>query len=177
MRGLILEYSLPGLLIEPLPDQFEKLVRNYSGSRGRIFENVAIDEKPGVVQIYRVARNRAKFDWQEGIASFDRNHLIKNRIARVADSDIETLQVQATTVTALLVKHSVRHIDLLQVDTEGHDYVIVKSVLDSGCFPSIIRYEHVNLTPEMNYVCRVLLDSHRYRFLELGPDTIAVRRK
>ncbi len=172
LRKLILEHNLSGLLIEPLPDLFERLVENYANSQGLIFENVAIDTKPGAVPIYRVMKNAPTPKHWDGIASFDKKHLIKEG---VHESYIETLEVKAVTMQFLLSKHSIKRIDLLQVDTEGYDYVILKSVLEAGFLPKIINYEHCHLVPKIRFACKHLLESKGYQFLEVGKDTLAVQ--
>jgi FkbM family methyltransferase len=172
IRKLVLEHHLNGLLIEPLPDLFERLIENYAQSRGLIFENVAIDTKPGSVSIHRVRKGASTPKHWEGIASLDKRHLIKEG---VNEASIETLEVKAVTMQSLLSKHNIKNIDLLQVDTEGFDYAIVKSVIDAGFQPRIINYEHCHLVPKVRLASKRLLAANGYGFIEVGKDTLAVR--
>ncbi|MEW5965703.1 MAG: FkbM family methyltransferase [Pseudomonadota bacterium] len=172
LRKLVLEHHLNGLLIEPLPDLFERLVENYAESRGLIFENVAIDTKPGTVPIHRVRKGPSTPKHWDGIASLDKRHLIKEGVNEL---NIETVEVKAVTMQSLLSKHNIKKIDLLQVDTEGYDYAIVKSVIEAGFRPGIINYEHCHLVPKIRLASKRLLEANDYRFIEVGKDSLAVR--
>jgi FkbM family methyltransferase len=173
LRDLIRQHRLRGLLVEPLPDMFKRLVENYAGSEGLIFENIAIDATRGVTAIHRVKIGASGPSWWHGLASFDRAHLVT---VGVPESCIETLQVETMTMQTLLSKHGVKDIDLLQVDTEGHDHVILEGVLDAGFLPKIICYEHCNLTRKVKLSCKRLLDSYEYQFAEVSwKDTVAMQ--
>lgn len=174
LRTLILDHKLTGLLVEPLPDMFELLQRNYAGSEGLIFENVAIASEAGLAPLYRVARDSgvpASSYWH-GLASFSKRHLLKEG---VPEASIERVDVRAVTLQSLLVKHRVQAVDLLQVDAEGYDYEVVRSAVEGGCLPRIINYEHCHLVPSVRAACWRLLDEHGYRFIEVGKDTLAMR--
>lgn len=54
LHDLVLEFHLSGLLIEPLPDIFDKLKHNYRDQPQLLFENVAILSRDGDVPIHRV---------------------------------------------------------------------------------------------------------------------------
>jgi hypothetical protein len=45
----------------------------------------------------------------------------------------------------IIQKYSVKKIDLLQIDVEGHDYTILKSFPFDLVKPKVIRFEYVNL--------------------------------
>ena len=70
-----------GLIVEPLPDLYRRLVDNHRGHSGFEFVNVAVTEAKGVRPIYRVdpeaIRDGRTPDWAVGISSFfnDRNSL------------------------------------------------------------------------------------------------------
>ncbi|MDR7420273.1 MAG: FkbM family methyltransferase, partial [Armatimonadota bacterium] len=72
--------------------------------------------------------------------------------------------------------HGIVDVTLLVVDTEGYDYEIVRSALSAGVFPRIISYEHCHLTPRVRVEAKQLMQSRGYCFLEVGKDTIALRR-
>jgi len=175
LRKMILEHRLPGLLIEPLPDLFQRLCTNYEGQPGLIFENVAITSEPGTVPMYRVKADQAArvpASWQ-GLASLDRAHLLKEG---VRPDQIEECAVQATTLAALYQTHGIQEISLLQVDAEGFDYQIIKWALETGILPRIISYENFHLPVRgARHQCRQLLDQKGYQFIDTGRDTIAVR--
>jgi len=52
IRESILRLKLPALLVEPLPDLFSRLKTNYADQSQIYFENVAIGQSPGTVNLY-----------------------------------------------------------------------------------------------------------------------------
>jgi FkbM family methyltransferase len=172
LRPLILRYALPGLLIEPLPDVYDRLVRNYAGQTQLRFENVAVAAQPGSFTIYRVRGDAPLSPYVQLLASHQRSHLLKEGIE---DRYIEALDVPAMTLDQVLARHGIRRVTLLVVDAEGYDDEIVRSALTSGLRPRIIHYEHCHLVPRVRVEAKRLLQAHGYRFLEVGEDTLAVR--
>ncbi len=173
LRDLILQNRLAGLLIEPLPDIFDKLKHNYAGQPQLLFENVAILSSDGVVPIHRVRSDAAVPHHWHGIASFNRENLLAQG---VDPENLEVVHVKGTTLQFLLAKHKIDKVNLLQIDTEGYDFEIIRYAFDAGVFPDIINYEHCWLVPNIRYQCKQMLDRYGYQFLEVGKDTLAVRQ-
>ncbi len=172
LRDLIFEYHLPGLLIEPLPDIFDKLKHNYRDQPQLLFENLAILSHNGNVPINRVRNDvDVPHHWQ-GIASFNRDNLLTQG---VPPEHIEIVSVQGTSLPFLLDKHGISRVNLLQIDTEGYDFEIIRFAFDAGVFPDIINYEHCWLVPSTRFKCKQMLDKHGYQFVEVGKDTLAIR--
>ena len=176
LRPLVLKHRLAGLLVEPLPDMFRRLVENYAGQPQLRFENCAIGPQDGEQPLYRVSPDAPVPDWAHGLASFDRRNLSGQRQG-IPDLDryIETVTVPVRTVDAVLRRVGVASVSLLLVDTEGFDYQIVRCAIECGLRPSILVYEHVNLLPATQRTCQLLLKEHGYRFIEVGMDTYALR--
>lgn len=175
LRDLILQHNLPGLLIEPLPDIFDKLNQNYKDQPQLSFENVAIlNNNQDSVPIYRV-RNDAPvpYLWQ-GLASFTLANLLSQG---VPPEYIDECQVDGVTLQSLLAKYEINEVTLLQIDTEGYDFEVIKSAFDAGTFPRIINYEYWWLTPAIRLKCKQMLDMHNYQFVDIGKDTIAIRKE
>jgi FkbM family methyltransferase len=168
IRESILAYHLRGLLIEPLPDAFAKLRENYRSEPQLIFENVAIGDEPGQVPFYRVKKGEGA-EWWQVLAGFDKEHMISEGVPKEL---IEEIRVQMTTLPPLLQTHGIRDATLLQVDTEGYDFRIVKVAVDAGLRPKIINYEHVNLSRIEQNQCKHMLYDLGYRFLDVEIDTL-----
>ena len=182
VHEIIVSLNLPAILVEPLPDLFEQLRRNYEHTPRTHFENVAIGAQPGGANIFRVSPGTPGLpQWLQGVASFDKAVLINQRRrsdVRGVDIErfIETIPVSVITIGQLLERHpDIGPIIALQVDTEGHDFVVVKSALDAGCRPNIICYEHKHLSYNDAVACRELLSTEGYSFCSVGQDTIAYR--
>jgi FkbM family methyltransferase len=177
VHEIISDLSLPAILVEPLPDLFERLVRNYKAEKNVEFDNVAISTHPGKAQIFRVASDPAFPDWVQGIASFDRSILTSHNrlLPKPLDNYITSLEVPIITIKQLLEKHGNPSIAALQIDTEGHDFAVIRSALDAECLPRIINYESKHLKIEDQVECRELLASRGYSFLTNFADTLAYR--
>jgi len=170
LHDLILKHHLVGLLVEPLPDMFEQLKKNYVSESQLSFENVAIATENGTQTLFRVKPNANVPDYAHGWASFNKNHL------RKFNQFIQEVQVPTLTIRSLLQKHKINHITLLQVDTEGYDYEIIKMFFDELVFPEIINYEFRHLSRNDNLECRRLLIEKGYRFIDYrAQDTLAIR--
>ena len=120
--------------------------------------------------------------WVHGLASFDRRVLEKHATADGVDrrrflASIESLHVPVLTIAQLLERHVSlrRNLIALQVDTEGHDFSVLQSAVDSRCLPPVINYEHKHLSYGDQVACRDLLASHGYTFFPGKADTCAFR--
>lgn len=172
IRALIIEHALPGLLIEPLPDLFDKLQQNYAGQSQLRFENAAVLATAGRITIHRVQPGAPVAAHWHGIASFSRDNLLAQG---VPPEHITTHEVHGAPLGDILARHHVGDVSLLQVDTEGYDFEVIRSAFAAGMRPDIINYEHCWLPPKTRHACKEMLDAHGYGFVETGKDTIALR--
>lgn len=178
VRPLVIRHKLPALLVEPLPDLFERLQANYTGQPDIALERCAIGEKSGKGTIYRVRPDPDLPEWLQGIASFDRSHLSSAKFGvRDLEQRVEAVEVPVMTIPELLDKHHFTDCDLLQVDTEGFDTQIVHWALDAGLRPAVIHYEFVHTSPDLRVRCKMRLVELGYEFIDVGRDTLAVRAK
>jgi FkbM family methyltransferase len=180
VHQIIMKLSLLAILVEPLPDRFEQLRRNYSNQSNIRFENVAVSTQPGEGEIFRISKEAAHLpDWMQGIASFDKSHLLKHKSyaqGALFDPYIESVRVPVVTINQLLQKNSdITEFIALQVDTEGHDFVVIKSAVEARFLPKIINYEHKHLAYSDQVSCRELLSSLDYSFWADQVNTIAYR--
>ena len=172
LRDLIVRHDLAGILVEPVPEAFAALVANYRACHRLRFEKVAIGAREGTVPLYRVRPGTEGPPFWFAIASFDRTVLTRHEIP---DMYIEALPVPTITLPALLARHDVTRLDLLQIDAEGHDGVIVREALTAGLRPRIINYESIHMPPAERYAVKQLLAEQGYRFIDVERDTLALR--
>jgi FkbM family methyltransferase len=175
-----------GLLVEPLPDLYEQLKKTYHSQEQLVFENVAVAETPGTRQIYRASpeavETRAVPEWAKGIASFfvDKNAIGGKRITDESFAAIRphivSQTVKCETLGNLLRKHNITRIEVLQVDTEGYDYEVLKQLDFQQFRPRIIRMEWVNLSDTEKGLSLQLLRRYGYRTRVVGSDLVAWRR-
>lgn len=182
VRWAILRHHFPALLVEPLPDLYEKLRANYASEPQVRFANVAVGEEPGEAVMYRLPHDVPSLpDWAQGLASFDKRLLLEHRkLSGLNNVDLERLLVTArvpvVTMTQLLAAEpGISAVLALQVDTEGHDLHVIRSALHGGIRPRIINYEHKHLSYANQEACRDLLAKSGYAFVSTREDTLAVR--
>jgi len=134
---------ISGFVLEPLPDFFEKLVKNYRCCPGIKPLNLAIHcSKPEMI-LHRVNKERGAElpSFAKGIASFDADHWKKTKLVPSADF-MEQVKVKCVTFDDLIKSNAIEKIDLLLLDTEGYDYEILMSIDFTNIRPRIIRFEH-----------------------------------
>lgn len=162
-----LRYPCQGVFVEPQPAAYERLKQNYGDRPGMQFVNAAIDSKPGEREFF-TPRNQ---DCTQ--SSFDRAHLLKHNIPA---SEIISNKVPCRTVDSVLEEAALPRVDLLMIDTEGHDAVVLQSIDLARWQPAMIRFETMHLSTKEVDSCCEYLASHGYQFLVEQLDLIAVRR-
>jgi FkbM family methyltransferase len=168
IRKYVTAYHWKGILVEPQPLVYPQLVANYRGEPQLIFENAAISETDGTAQMFVPRGNNGQTATL--LASFNREVLAR-QLGR--NAPIDTIAVPTLSPTTLLSKHGVGHVDLLQVDTEGFDYQIIRMFDAQAVNPRIIRYEHIHLGRADRDRCTQLLRSRGYQLAKSQLDTIA----
>ena len=136
-----------GIVVEPLNDAFAKLCCNYRRFPKVTPLNVAVHASAKELPLFRVDPARsAQWPGWDRRSSFDRSHFKRMKI-QVPDDCIVTETVPCVSVNELFDQHGNGGVDLLQIDTEGYDAEILRS-LDFGRHrPPIIRFEHNLGTP------------------------------
>lgn len=92
----------------------------------------------------------------------------------VKEEQIKPTPVKTLTLTALLDKYHISDLNLLQVDTEGHDLQIVQMAFAAGIRPDINHFENCNLTPAEKYRSRECQSTEGIRYWETLGDTLAM---
>lgn len=166
LHELVAAHKLRGLLVEPQPIAFARLQQAYRNQPQVTLLQAAIAERDGTRELY-CQRGQASM-----AASFDRDHLRKHGIP---DSEIIVQQVTCHTVESALRSAGLQHVDLIQIDAEGYDWPIIRSIDFARLRPQILRFEYRHMAPRDADACLTLLASHGYRFMLEARDIIAVR--
>jgi FkbM family methyltransferase len=168
INAMIRRYNWRGILLEPQRHVFADLVKNYAGCDRLIFENAALAYSDGDKDFWTVPDHHSH-------GSFDKRVLHRSGFK---GPEIEQLSVKTMSIRTLLAKHAVDHIDLLQIDTEGFDFEVIKIILAAGLLPAVINYEHLHLSNSDRSACVLRLGGLGYKMLQAGPeriDTVAYR--
>ena len=87
--------------------------------------------------------------WAQGMASFSKSHLLQH----VQEEHIKTELVGCSNPDNWLLEHGISSISYLQIDTEGYDYEILKSINLYSSRPISIMLRYVNLTEKDKNEC------------------------
>lgn len=155
----------PGIFVEPVKTYFDRLPADC------IKENVAVSNYTGLIDIYYVPDTiiaaHGLPDWLRGCNAVNKLHP-QHRSLPLEFIRCETVPV--VRIKSLLDKHAVEYIDLLKIDTEGHDTVILNDFLDTCTIrPREILFESNSLTPRhlVNDLLARLLQ-HNYIVKDMG---------
>lgn len=135
--------DLRGISVEPVPVYFNAL----PDRAGLIRLNVAVSDHSGTCIVYYcdpdVIKARALPNWLRGCNSINAAHPTASGYSVTFPDLVKTKEVQVISVTKLMSNHSVTEVDLLKIDTEGHDCVILKNLLSQKEIPYIreIQFE------------------------------------
>jgi FkbM family methyltransferase len=175
------KYNLSGIAVEPLPDSFKRLQKNYEGNEHVTCVNAAIGEKD--LPFWSVAENapsdKNKLNLAQ-ISSFNRESLVRELSKRIpAGQDpedyIEETRITTLTFKELVEKYDVRKIDFLQLDCEGYDFEVLKQFDFETFSPEVINLESFHFSDETREQCESLLRSKGYSFFRYGGDTCAYK--
>ena len=185
---LIRKGQWQGVLIEPQKLVFDtylqELYKNYS--KIKIF-NQAIGNQNATEKLYVISFSAAR--WATGLASFVRSS-IEGKIAdgyvakciqkynekapASIDAYIATQDVECVTFQHIFSITALQKIDLLQIDTEGFDFEIIKMFPFDQLKPALISFESERLSIEDMKACEVYLKKLGYNVSPIERDSVAV---
>jgi FkbM family methyltransferase len=166
-----------GLMVEPVPNVFERLLTHYGDADGVILENAAIADRDGELPFFHLGEaapgeRDSMPSWYDAVGSFSRETILDHarHIPDLADRIVET-KVPSLTLASLCRKHEVDSVDLILIDTEGYDYELIKTIDFEAQHPRLLIYEHFHLSPADRAEAQEMLASHGYQAMEEGFDT------
>ena len=134
LRDLISKYNNKKiLLVEPVPYNYEALESNFGHLKNILICKNGIIDKNKTDNFYYIKQDSLislKKHWASGIGSFDINHILnhKNKRFNVTEEDIIKSEIDFITFENLIANFSIDSIDMLQIDVEGAEYKIMKSI-------------------------------------------------
>ncbi len=176
LREFIVKYPWKGVLVEPQPEVFEALKSNYFGMEDRVsFENVAISTSQVPLDIYRMPRDSGAKHGGPTTASADSKTAAKQSNASL--KELEKITVPTATLDSLVEKHGLGDFDILQLDTEGHEWEVIQTLSLTHIRPWLINFEHGHLKPSTINNIVQYLNRHGYVVYYGGynTDSVAIR--
>lgn len=168
-----------GLLVEPVPHLYEMLVSRYRDRQGIRIERAAVSAYDGEAPLYRLRTEPGKSpEWFDQLATLDRDVLLKHRSSiPEIDSLLVEERVPAVRLDTLLARHEISRIDLLVIDTEGHDFEVLRTLDFARFRPTLVMFEHQHLTEGDKQAAYALLETAGYDYREtVEGDAIAWRK-
>jgi FkbM family methyltransferase len=178
---LLADLNWTGLLIEPVPYCFDRLRTHFQDSRRFRLEQVAIGASAAQVSFYYVDPKAGQSlpnlpSWFDQLGSFDRNHIVKHLDGALEPFIVECL-IQVYPLSEVLARNGIDDVHLLHVDTEGHDYEVIKTVNFAEHPPLSIFIEHKHLSADHRAEMLGLLYGHGYSVRDCGEDYFAIDEK
>lgn len=152
-----------GIFVEPVPALFDELKQNLHFMTNKTVINKAITEKNQKYDIYIPAGKPA---WLKGCPSLQLNDVITKFKYTAQPIDGITFDTMLKQYTPELKK-----IDILQIDTEGWDFIIIQQIIPMFK-PKIIKIEQRHLKPADKTKLKKFLTQHNYEFKRIGLDYI-----
>ena len=141
------------ILIEPIPDLFNKLVVNYNHKVGKNnieFLNIAVSTYDGTLDLYSYVPPRSLYicektanhylNWADQLASVNKNHLVEHGFKNHTTKNT----VPCKTLNSIIRERNIVSIENLYTDTEGHDYDILMSLDLTLVKPTNITFENMH---------------------------------
>lgn len=189
LRPLITEGKMSGIIVEPIPDYFAKLQLLYKDSDKVRTCNCAITEEDGERTMWRFKPSAIEQGILSpvfsGISSLVMEDLLKetgtlgalynDQIRATLHDLLESMQVPCRTFASVFKEYDVTRVDLLQIDTEGYDFVLLKCFDLAGLRPAIVHYESQHLSAADRQEAEDMLTNLGYRITSNAYDTLAVR--
>ena len=170
IHSYVSRFHWKGLLVEPQPAIFAKLKGNYRDEKQLLFENSALSQRDGTIDLHCFESAGAE-DHASMLTSTRKHYLLLNGDRH--RGALKTITVPALTLESLLAKHGVERVNVLQIDTEGFDFEIIKMIDFKRIKPEIIHYENNFLNRRQKSECSRILGQQNYALMNLGIDTIA----
>jgi len=167
-----------GTFVEPVPYLFGRLKKNYGDSPRYSFVNAAVSRRTGEEKFYFVSP-AARLEipdlpfWVEQLGSFDRNHIAVPMDGRLGPY-ITEIAVPTITLDELFVRTAQKRVDLLIIDTEGHDWEILQQLDFEKWRPDVIFFEYCAISEDDRRDALRFLAPH-YRILNTGKDYFCKR--
>jgi FkbM family methyltransferase len=180
IRPFITEYQLPALLVEPHPKLYEILKANYDGYEDVRLVNCAISVEDGKLALFSpdeaLLIERYKLS---GLCSLSRDQILKELVREkipAAGSRISQITVPAFSVSSFLRNYAISDIDVLQIDTEGHDLKILSQFDLAALGVGLINIEFFHLAESEKRCCILELTEQGYHTAFVHGDLVAYKR-
>ena len=179
-----------GVLLEPQRYVFETYLSKIYQNNPHIHPLcAAIGPQDGSQKLYKIGFSNMR--WATGLASFNRSNVekayscglvavrCKRHALSIPTDDSQKIVSENVTVISpqtLFQRYNLPRLDLLQIDTEGYDYEVIKMFHTTEHKPKAIVFENIHLSSHDLKECEELLHRNNYVCKQYGSNTLAMRR-
>lgn len=171
-----------GVLVEPVPYYARLLADNFALTARFSIQQVAVSQSSGQMKLYYIPENASErlgqyFDVAatRPLASLERKHVLKH-LAPEYHNIVESVTVECLTVKDLLRRNHIKHIDLLNIDAEGHDWIILQQFDFDRVRPKIVLFEREHLNREDQEAAREMMQNAGYQVKTREMDFLCLLR-
>ena len=168
LRSHIVSHGWRGLLIEPIPEVFDRLKKTYGDQPGLDFAKVAVWSDEGE-KTFHVVKGR------DALSSLSLETILRHE-PKYDDlrSELRTITVPARRLDNLLRETGHAEPHVLVVDAEGCDDVVLRTFDFSAHKPRVVQFEHVHLSAAASAALRDWLTDLGYALLSDRHDALAL---
>lgn len=147
LNAAIKSRRLPGIIVEPQAWAFQSLQKTYADCPDVTLVRAALAAKDGEATLHKIRDDLDVPGPLRGLASFDREVVLRHRKQWPnLEACLGTETVPAVTFAALFARRKVERVDILQIDTEGFDFEVLKLFDVATHRPRLIQFEHKHLS-------------------------------
>jgi FkbM family methyltransferase len=179
LYDFVRKYHWRGVLVEPVPYLFDRLVNNYRGLHNLAFENKAVAERNGRRTFYWLRQTEDALPyWYDQIGSLHEQIILSHRddIPNIEDY-IVAEPVDCITFETLVETHAISRIDVILIDAEGSDLHVLQQIDFYRFSPKLVIYEHKHLSAADKQTARQLLKARGYSIYTGDMNDVARRRR
>lgn len=158
------------IFVEPIPLYYNKLINNCSRLKGQcFFENTAISNKLEIIDIEYVREDYLPFyaSYIDGCSSIVENgEPINIYLKKVNKIHRNSIKIQTISFEYLVNKYNLDSIDYLQIDTEGYDERIVRSIDLNKYKIKKLKFEHHYINDNFYSEMKELYPNYKSKILE-----------
>ena len=171
----LLEWCPPnhtGLSVEPIKTYLDRLPDKPNVTK----VNVAISSENKIVDLFWVEpHNQDKYNlsFTKGWGTIIKPHRGHSAAQMMLETGmLSNHKIEAITWTTLTERYEIESVDLVKIDTEGHDCVVVNSILDSTIYPQRIEFETTHCPKEELTQTFARLEMMGYSLITEGEDVV-----
>ena len=192
----IAKYGWRGIAVEPVPHVFERLRVNYRAFPDVVLEQVAISEQTRPIWFVRPGSGSAEYAVQqigsldaanvherltclrqvpnqgptyaEGLDAplVHDTHFEEALVTPDVAEYVDRADVECISFNALMERHEVDHVDFLNIDTEGCDWEVLRSVDFDRYRPELLCVEVTALADGETDELNALIEDQEYAYLQ-----------